>query len=182
MSNETAFRAIIICGKPGVGKSTYGKVVAAERGATLLDLDTVSEKLVQVGLGLAGHDINDRDGPFYKNTFRHVVYDSLFGIARENLPHTDVVIVGPFTTEIRDSSWPERISALLGASIEVHYLTCSEKLRRLRLKERGDLRDRSKLENWEQYLRASGPDERPSFDHILISTDTPPDTCGKNSQ
>jgi hypothetical protein len=51
----------------------------------LLDIDTVTERLVQTGLHLAGQDPNDRDSPWFKKEFREAVYQSLF---RSELLHS----------------------------------------------------------------------------------------------
>ena len=44
----------IVCGSPGAGKSTYARQLAASRSATLLDIDTVTERLVETGLAFDG--------------------------------------------------------------------------------------------------------------------------------
>lgn len=53
--------AYIVCGSPGAGKSTYAKKLAALHLAALLDIDTVTERLVRVALRKAGRDPDDRD-------------------------------------------------------------------------------------------------------------------------
>ena len=92
----------IVCGSPGAGKTTYAKKLASERGATLLDIDTATERLVRIALREAGHNPDDRDSEYFKHTYREPIYETLFDIARENNPFQEVVVVGPFTKELRD--------------------------------------------------------------------------------
>ena len=159
----------IVCGPAGVGKSTYGKKLAAQGAACLLDSDTVTEPVVRAGLVFGGHDPNDRDSLVYKQAFRTSVYECLFQAARENLDHVDVILVGPFTTEIRDPLWLERLPLQFQAQIEVVFLTCDEKVRKERIRQRGNARDEPKLANWEKYLEET--DIRPpAFEHRVVRT------------
>ena len=160
--------AIIVCGSPGAGKSTHAARLAAERHAALLDIDTVTERLVRLALQQSGHSPDDRDSGYFKQTFREPIYDTLFDIARENLPFQDVVIVGPFTKEIRTPDWPMRLRELLGAALEVHYVQCDPEIRRQRLMHRANARDRAKLDDWETYIKYYGDEAPPAFGHILV--------------
>jgi predicted kinase len=160
--------AIIVCGSPGAGKSTYAARLAAARHATLLDIDTVTERLVRIALEQSGHSPDDRDSGHFKQAFREPIYDTLFDIARENLAVQDVVIAGPFTREIRDSNWPARLRERLGAPVEVHYVRCDPEVRRQRLVARCNPRDRAKLDDWENYLRYYGDEAPPVFAHVLV--------------
>ncbi len=159
---------IIVCGTPGAGKSTYAGKLAAGRHATLLDIDTVTEQLVRIALVQSGHSPNDRDSEYFKRTFREPIYETLFAVARENLPFQDVVIVGPFTREIRDRDWPSRLGRHLGSPVEVHYVQCDPDIRRCRLEQRGNARDRAKLDDWENYIRYYGDESPPAFEHVLV--------------
>src|SRR5688572_13395362 len=109
--------ATLVCGNAGVGKSTLGARLAAERRALLLDMDTCSERLVRLVLRAHGLDENDRDSPEYKRLLRAPVYETVFDIAHANLAHAPAVIVGPFTQERRDPHWPAWLGERLGAPI-----------------------------------------------------------------
>jgi predicted kinase len=87
-------RAIIVCGTPGSGKTTYARQLAGDGATTILDIDTVTERLVKVGLVESGHSPDDRDSDYFKQTYRDPIYQALFDIARDNLPYHDVVITG----------------------------------------------------------------------------------------
>ena len=161
-------KAIIVCGTPGSGKTTHAKQLAANGNATVLDIDTVTERLVKIGLVESGRSPDDRDSEYFKRTYREPIYEALFDIARENLPYHDVVIVGPFTKEIRDPDWPSNLSSELGGLVEVHYVQCPPEIRRQRLAVRGDARDRAKLEDWDRYIKYYGDEHPPVFHHVLV--------------
>ncbi len=160
--------AIIVCGAPGSGKTTHAKQLAAASAATLLDIDTVTERLVKVGLVAAGHSPDDRDSDYFKQTWREPIYQALFDIARDNLPYHDVVITGPFTREIQDSNWPAKLSTELGSPVEVHYVQCPAHIRRQRLSVRGNERDQAKLQDWDSYVEYYGDEHPPVFEHVLV--------------
>jgi predicted kinase len=162
----------IVCGSPGAGKTTYARKLAAKRGAALLDIDTVSERLARLALREAGHDPDDRDSDYFKRTFREPIYETLFEIARENIPFQEVVITGPFTKELRQPDWPAQLSRSLGGAVEVHYVHCPPEERKRRLAERGNPRDLAKLANWDVYLRYY-EECPPVFEHVLIEGTEP---------
>ena len=160
--------AYIICGSPGSGKSSYAKQFASKCHGTLLDIDTVTERLVKVALNESGHNQDDRDSEYFKQTFREPIYETLFDIARENLEFNDVVIVGPFTTELRDPDWPSKLARELKCKIEVHYVYCLPEARKRRLENRGNPRDLAKLREWKSFNQYYGDESPPVFEHVLI--------------
>jgi len=165
--------AFIVCGAPGAGKSTYARRLAAARHATLLDIDTVTERLVRIALCQSGHSADDRDSGYFKRIFREPIYETLFAVARENLPAQDVIIVGPFTRELSDPAWPSRLASVLGVSVEVHYVQCAPEIRRQRLARRGNARDLAKLSDWGNHVRYYGDEKPPVFDHVLVDGANP---------
>ncbi|MCG6938478.1 MAG: ATP-binding protein [Gammaproteobacteria bacterium] len=159
---------IIVCGTPGSGKTTYARRLSAARHATLLDIDIVTERLVRIALAESGHSRDDRDSEYFKLTFRDPIYDTLFDIARDNLAVQDVIVVGPFTSEIKNHDWPGELSKSLGCPVEVHYVQCPPDIRKQRLANRGDARDRAKLKDWENYVLYYGDESVPVFEHVLV--------------
>ena len=139
----------IVTGAACVGKSTYGRKLASKLSAALLDSDTLSEAVVRAGMKAAGLNPTDRDSSEYKTIFRDAVYECLFQTASENLAHTNVVLVGPFTRELQDDHWPRRIADRLGVAPTVWFLTCADETRRERIEARGNPRDQGKLQAWE---------------------------------
>jgi len=170
MARRSKHKVTIICGSPGSGKTTYGRTLANASGAVFLDIDTCSERLVKSGLQLAGKDPNDRDSPMFKENFREAIYETLFDIARENLPHCDVVIVGPFTREIRNDEWPGELEKKLNCQVNIVYLYCEPKERKARIQARGDPRDDWKMLNYGELNEYYGDERRPSFSHSFIDT------------
>jgi predicted kinase len=160
-------KAYIVCGSPGSGKSVYGRKLAGRLGAAFLDIDVSTERLVRLALELAGHDPDDRDSSFFKEHFREPVYEQLFDVARDNLPYIDVVIAGPFTRELRNPEWREDLTARLGCPVEVHYVSCAPEIRKERLRTRGDLRDRAKLDDWDEYVRYYD-EAPPRCPHVVV--------------
>ena len=163
-------KIIIITGTPASGKTTYGKKLAEKRKAVFLDIDTVTETLIKTALKESGKNEDDRDSRYFKKTYREPIYDTLFKIAAENVLWTDVVIVGPFTKEIRKSNWPEILQEKLHSNVEIHYVYCSSSIRLMRIKERGELRDLPKLKEWETINSYYGEEERPVFQHTFVDT------------
>ena len=164
-------KAIIVCGTPGSGKTTHARQLVASSGASLLDIDTVTERLVKVGLAAAGHSPDDRDSDYFKQTYREPIYQALFDIARDNLPYHDVVITGPFTKEIQDPHWSAKLAAELDSPIEVHYVRCPPEIRRQRLILRGNDRDQAKLQDWARYIEYYGEEQPPVFPHVLVDNE-----------
>jgi hypothetical protein len=122
---------------------------------------------VRLALREAGRNPDDRDSVYFKRTYREPIYETLFDIARENLPVRDVVVAGPFTRELRDPSWPSKLCQTLGSPVEVHYVSCSSEIRKKRLAERGDARDLAKLRDWEQYIQYY-EESPPVFEHVWV--------------
>jgi len=164
----------IVCGAPGAGKTTYARQLSVERHAVILDIDVVTERLVRIALTESGRSCDDRDSEYFKRTFRDPIYETLFDIARDNIAVQDVIVVGPFTREIKDPGWPSKLSENLCCPVEVHYLYCSPGIRKQRLAERGDARDRAKLEDWENYIQYYGDESVPVFKHVLINSSSDP--------
>jgi len=162
-------RLHLVCGPPAAGKTTHAKKLAAELGACLLDSDLATERLVRAGLALAGHDPDDRDSPAYKQAYRDAVYETLFDLARANLPHVPVVIAGPFTRECGTTDWPERLRERFGVEVEVLFVWCSPEERRQRIEARGEPRDAPKLKDWDNYL-ATCHETRPTFPHRFVQS------------
>jgi len=119
---------------------------------------------------MAGRDPNDRDSPEFKSQFRDAIYETLFDIALENLPHCDVVIVGPFTKEIRIEDWPTQLQERLNCSVKIVYVYCEPRERKSRLSNRKNPRDVGKFEDYESFNDYYGDEKPPIFEHSFMDT------------
>lgn len=160
----------IVGGPPASGKTRFGKELAARFGAAFLDIDTVTEPVVQAGLSLANKNPDDRDSPEFKSAYREPIYEALFNTAKINLSHIDVVVAGPFTKEFRDANWLDAVRAKVGHPAKAYYVTADPRIRKKRLTKRNNPRDRAKLEDWERYLRYYGTESSPPFEHHFEDT------------
>lgn len=168
-------KAFIVCGIPGAGKTTYGKQLAQRQEAVFLDIDISTERLIRLSLELSGHDPDDRDGSYFKKHFRSPIYEQLLDIAKDNLSLRSVVIVGPFTQEIKNPEWSNELSEQLGVPVEVHYVFCTPQARKERMIRRGNPRDEAKLRDWDTYLQYYEKERPPACPHVLMdnSNDLP---------
>jgi predicted kinase len=163
-------QAVIVCGNAAVGKSTHGAKLAASLGAALLDIDTCTERLARVAMSAGGLDPDDRDSPAFKRLLRDPIYETLFDIAKVTLASVPCVIVGPFTQERRDPSWPARLEARLEANVRIVVLHCDAAERRRRIAQRGNPRDAGKLAAWDAYAAVGRDEHPPPFPHEWVDT------------
>lgn len=159
----------LVSGPAASGKTRYARRLASAIGGCLIDSDEVAERLIRAGLSLAGMDPDDRDSPAYKQAYRQAVYDTMFGIARSNLSMVPVVLAGPFTKEGGDAGWLDDLEACLGVKPIAHFIWCDPDSRKRRIIERGESRDRPKLEAWDDYLKLCR-EERPLWLHHFVDT------------
>ena len=132
---------VVLGGAPGSGKTTIGAALARLTGAALLDQDTVTNPLIAQIAALTGAG-DDLDHPSLRGPVREARYacsrDTAAEIAGLGCP---VVVVAPFTAELRDPVAWQQFSALWGPSLLVAVtIDPAESLRR-RLS-RGEVRDR----------------------------------------
>ena len=137
----------IVCGLPASGKTTFARKLAQRTHAAFFDSDTATDLMIQAAHRAAGIDPHDRDSATYKQTYRLPVYETLFALALDNLEHTDVIIAGPFTAELKNKEvWQNELEQRFpNQSIQLHHIEIPEPERLERMKSRGALRDRAKL-------------------------------------
>ena len=157
----------VVTGAPAAGKTTYGRQLATIQRAAFLDIDTTSEPVVQAALRAMNLNLDDRDSPFFKQTFRTPIYESLFAVAEENLSHTSVVIVGPFTSEKSNAGWLAELQHRFKVRIEIHYIHCSETQLKQNMTRRSNARDTYKLLNWDIYIKSYNM-QLPLYPHLRV--------------
>lgn len=133
-------RALVVGGPAGTGKSTLGEALARRTGAVLLDLDVLTNALLdRVLAGGTGHwnDVGHRP------VVRPARYAALRDVAavQVRLGH-DVVLVAPFTAELAGGSeWRELRSALGEAEVLVVRLHAPAEVLERRVSDRAAARD-----------------------------------------
>lgn len=131
-----------VAGPAGSGKSTLGRRLAAAISATLLDLDTVTNPLLDaIGDRLApGGHWNDAE---LREIVRPARYACLLGTARDQRQTgLDLVLVAPFTAELAGGrAWAELCAAVAPGEPRVIWLDASSDLLEKRIQARGERRD-----------------------------------------
>ncbi|WP_299518728.1 AAA family ATPase [uncultured Serinicoccus sp.] len=167
--------AVAVTGAPGAGKTSTGRELARVLGAALLDLDTLTNPLVDLlvaSLGGQGYD-----DPQVAPQVRRARYACLVGAAQDCLrTGTPVVLVAPFTGERADpQAWAVLARTLTEAGGEpwLAWLEISAGELGARLRARGAPRDHAKLADLEGYL--GGVDLAPPLaPHLAVDATLPP--------
>ena len=135
-----------------------------------MDSDTVSETLIQTSLNAMSKNPDDRDSEFYKSTFRLPVYETLYKVALENIDFNSVILVAPFTKEIRNPNWRAELELTFKVKVSIIYLHCDQEVKFHRMKTRNVKRDEAKLKDWETYLKYFGEEAPPACPHKAMDT------------
>ena len=167
-SGSPSLWLVVVCGGAGAGKSTYGQRVARHYRFAFVDIDACTDRLVNVGLSLAGRDPCDRDSAEFKLSYRVPIIDTLFDIAIEQLRvGLSVVLVAPLTAERKQ---PHRFVELLQRRLAVVcvdvavrcavvIVQCDASTRIQRIRSRELSRDAHKFFDEQGYLDASEVNE-----------------------
>ena len=147
--------AILVAGPPASGKSTVGSALAKTLGATLIDQDVATGKLLRIIESLV--NVDDIDDPQLAALTRTARYETVTRLAEDNLRlGNTVLLVAPFTAERKNlPAWQELCHRLRraggGAVVMVWlYLSREELLQRLRV--RGAVRDAAKLRSEQRFI------------------------------
>jgi predicted kinase len=163
--------AVLIGGPPATGKSTLALALAPRLEAALLDLDVATGPLTRVVSALAG--VHDLDDPALAGLTRDARYDTLLGLAEDNLAAgRPVVLVAPFSAErARPAAWAavsKRIQAQ--ATLVWLHLPPGELVRRLT--QRALDRDAGKIRDPASYLTGLDLDP-PAVPHLALDASQP---------
>ena len=155
MTEEHAVDAIVVCGVPGSGKTTFARGLARQLRWALLDLDTLTNPLFEYAGGEFLVDVPTAE-PTVRATVNDVRYTCLFDTARENLAlGINVILVAPFTSERTfPAAWARLTERLAVPDHSVHLAWLdtppAEVVKRMRL--RGAARDIEKLKESHRFL------------------------------
>lgn len=132
----------VVAGPAGSGKTTLGRALARSLGAALLDLDSVTNPLLEglADLVAPGGHWNE---PHRRELVRPARYAALLATARDQVPSgVDVVLVAPFTAELRGGpEWERLREAVAPATVRVVWLRAGPDLLATRVALRGEPRD-----------------------------------------
>jgi predicted kinase len=146
--------AIVVCGPPASGKSTLGAALAETLPAVLIDQDIATAPLVGVVASLI--DVYDLEDPRLATATRRARYETITGIAENNLRVGNaVVLVAPFTKERRDrAAWDELSQRLqeAGGTVTMLWLSLEPEQILQRLRARAVERDAEKLKDTQGFL------------------------------
>jgi sugar-phosphatase len=154
-------RALLVAGAAGAGKSTLGEALARLTGAALVDLDAVTNSLLDrlfPATGLVGHWYDDLHRPLV----RPARYAALLAVAADQvrMGH-DVVLTAPFTAELQGGrAWKAVTESLSPADTFVVWLDAAEDLRAGRLRDRAEPRDAAQ--------RSERPLHPPAVPHLAL--------------
>jgi sugar-phosphatase len=131
----------VVAGPAGSGKSTLGRALAAQRAAVLLDLDTVTNPLLDALGPVLAPDGHWND-PGRRDAVRPARYAALLAVAADQVVD-EIVLVAPFTAELRGGDeWSTLLAAVAPAQPRVVWLDGESALYERRRAARGEPRDR----------------------------------------
>jgi len=150
-------RVVVVAGPAGAGKSTLGRALAAEMRAALLDLDDLTNPILD-GVWSGGGHWND---PEHRAVVRPARYAVLRAAAAAQVVNgVDVVLVAPFTAELAGGvEWAALKAAVAPAEPFVVWIDVPLDVLSARVRERADVRDSG---------TGSRPAEAPAIPHFRI--------------
>lgn len=162
----------VVSGPPGAGKSKVADLLSEwlSPAPALLDKDTLFAGFVREVQRAHGRDLGEREGPWYDAHVKLHEYAGMTAAAAQmRQSGVPVLLVGPFTTQVRDpDGWEQWVAALGGPPVHLVWVGCAASALRQRLVDRGRPGDRGKLEDWEAFVARVRPDEPPATRHTGI--------------
>lgn len=170
MTEERTAEAIIVCGVPASGKTTFSHDLARELHWTLLDLDTLTNPLFEHMGGEFLVDVPTAE-PTARASVNDIRYTCLFDTARENLTlGNSVIVVAPFTSERTfPTAWNRLVERLEVPNSRVHLAWMDTPPDEVvnRMKRRGAARDLEKVKDPAPFLSPEVT-RPPGVEHLRI--------------
>lgn len=135
-------RVVVVAGPAGAGKSTLGRALATELGAAVLDLDDLTNPLLDAVWSARGESRHWND-PVHRAVVRPARYAVLRSAAAAQVAAgVDVVLVAPFTAELAGgAAWKELAEAVAPVAPFVVWIDVPADVRAARIAGRGASRD-----------------------------------------
>jgi sugar-phosphatase len=158
---------VAVSGTAGSGKSTLGRALAVAMRLPLLDLDTVTNPLLDCLAGSApdGHWLASPDAAH----IRHGRYAALRSVARDVVATAGgAVLVAPFTAELRGGpEWQSLVEAVAPSNLRLVHLRGDAEVFATRRAARGEPRDAHRPPTGEPVV--------PAVAHIAIDAELTPE-------
>jgi predicted kinase len=150
-----ARKLILVAGYAASGKTRVGMDLARKLPACYLDKDTLATPLVERLLECLRLPAGDRDSDRYRESVRPLEYSGLVAAGLESAQlGVDVVLSAPFLAQLTDQPWTGDLAAQAEArdlKLRVVWVACDAPTLRVRMAERGSMRDRAKIIDWRAY-------------------------------
>jgi predicted kinase len=162
----------VVAGPPGSGKSTVADLLLARLDPVpaLLDKDVLFRGFVEEVIAAHDRPFGEREGPWYDEHVKVHEYGGMTAAARQIRGHgCPVMLVAPFTTQIRDPErWRRWVGELGGDPVRLVWIRTDPDLLRRRLVGRGTDRDGAKLEAFDAFLARMLPGTPPPVEHLEV--------------
>ncbi len=149
-------RMILVSSPPACGKTYISKQLAKNlRHVVYLDKDTLiplSKQIFRVA-----KKPYDRSSDFFEENIRDYEYEVILDLAFEALEYDDTVLINaPFTREIRDADYINKLRARLkdaGARLTIIWVVTTPEICKQRMLRRNSDRDIYKIRHWDEYVQ-----------------------------
>lgn len=167
-------KLILVTSPPACGKTYISKKLAENlKHVVYIDKDTLiclSKKIFEA----AGEEYN-RSSEFFEKNIRDVEYEAIIALAMEALEYDDIVLINaPFTREIRDKAYIDKLRATLAeknARLVIIWVNTDVEVCHQRMIARNSDRDKWKLEHWDEYIAGCNFNPPTALDDPNIADD-----------